>query len=117
MEKLGYIFQILWSTKTFQFPNTLGVSKTTGIVNRGPNSYVMTDEFDHQVKAQGNRKTRLDYAVEKNVDENFVNQITECTFSYSEANIWPGSWAFFFYVPGRFAFANFIYIFTLELLF
>ena len=109
-------FGSLWSTKTFQFPNTLAVSKTTGIVSRGANSYVMTDEFDYQVKAQGNRKTRLDCAMEKNVDEYFFNQITECTFSCPEANIWPGSWAFF-HVTGRFAFANFIYIFTLELLF
>ena len=73
---------------------------STGIVSRDPNSYVTTDEFDHQVKAQGNRKTRLDCAMEKNADEYFFNQITECTFSCSEANIWPGSWAFFHVTVG-----------------
>ena len=56
-------------------------------MSRDPNSYVMADEFDHQVKAQGNQKTRLDCAIEKNVDEYFFTQITECTFSRSEANI------------------------------
>ena len=55
-------------------------------------------------------------AMKKECWRKYSNQITECTFLCPEANIWPGSWAFF-HVTGRFAFANFIYIFTLELLF